>query len=561
VENALCSEDIQQVEGAAITAKELVFPCAFLIRRTHYEGVPLNLLAIRNIASANAVEDELKERIREIEIITESIPNSIWKAQIDNEGKLSNTFISTSSNNLLNVPKGTILNSWEKFFSYVFPEYLPSIKNMLARGVENPGRIYTIEYRVKKGDGQLAWFCSRGMVIQRSSGNYAYGFTYDITHQKKVEEQLKISEKKFRLLVEKNPDGVVLINRKGKIVEWNKAIENITGVPAAEALNVLYWDLATKLLLDSDDRERFRSELQKLIQGTFAGENQEWLYQLHESEHKMVDGTEKNLASKHFEISADNKKFLCVLVRDVSESKRQELRLKELNETKDKFFSIISHDLKNPFTAFMGFSELMLRQMEKGQYENIDKYANAIFATARQGGELLTNLLDWSRSQRGEMKFMPEKLSAHHTIQSCLNFYQEYARNKELEIDAQVSCDFDFVADKNMIESVLRNLLNNAIKFSRRGDTVIVHGTYEGESAVFFVQDFGVGMPEEVQKELFKLSFHYSEPGTEREHGTGLGLMLCKEFVDYHHGTITVESRQDIGTKMVVSIPQKMSKE
>jgi signal transduction histidine kinase len=246
-----------------------------------------------------------------------------------------------------------------------------------------------------------------------------------------------------------------------------------------------------------------------------------------------------------------------VLVRDVSESKRQERRLQELNDTKDKFFSVISHDLKNPFTAFMGFSELMLRQLEKGQYENIDKYARAIFATARQGGELLTNLLDWSRSQRGKMKFSPEKLSARQTIQSCLNFYQEYARNKELEIDARVNSDFDFVADKNMIESILRNLLSNAIKFSQRGHKIIVDGTYDKENAVFFVQDYGVGISDEAQKELFKLSFHHSEPGTEREHGTGLGLMLCKEFVDYHQGTIAVESRQGVGTKMIVSIPQK----
>lgn len=555
VTHHLTYHDLEPIETIVVKYDGTLVSCEIRSRNIDFNGKSYIAAAIRDISRQKQIEFELNDKIKELEVITESIPNAIWKARVLADGAFAETFISGSVNNLLGLPQGTIKSNWTDYFKYVLPEYLPQIQRLFRKGTQHPGRIFSFDYQVRKGDGTLAWFISKGTIYTIDGKNYAYGFTYDITPQREIEEQLRQSEKKFRLLVEQSPDGVALINQKGVVIEWNASAERIIGLGAADALNKHYWDLLAQFQPSTKDIGRFKRKLKGLITDVFAQSKMAISKLKHEQELVLPDGDIRYLANNYFEIEIHGKKFLCVLMRDVTKTKQHETRLKELNETKDRFFSIISHDLRNPFTAFMGFSELMLRQIERNEYGNLEKYARAIFTTARQGGELLTNLLDWSRSQRGKLKYTPEVLRAGVLIQSALNYYQEFARSKEIDIIAEVENEFEFTGDKNMLESVLRNLLSNAIKFSKRQGKIHIVATLNSEFVQFSVSDNGVGISADVQKELFLSNYINTTLGTEQEHGTGLGLFLCKEFVQLHDGNISVSSEPGRGTTFIVSIP------
>jgi signal transduction histidine kinase/DNA-binding NarL/FixJ family response regulator len=237
--------------------------------------------------------------------------------------------------------------------------------------------------------------------------------------------------------------------------------------------------------------------------------------------------------------------------------KKSEEQLKELNATKDKFFNIVAHDLKNPFTSLLGSSELLFRNIDQMDYEKIKTLASILNDSAKNGYTILQNLLDWSRSQTGLLKFNPECINLKDLVDENITNLQLFAANKNIDLHSNIKEDIIIFADKNMINTILRNLLSNSAKFTNRGGKVVVSAVIDPTEVILSVKDTGTGISKENIDKLFRIDVKFSMPGTDKEQGTGLGLKLSKEFVEKQGGKIWVESVVNKGSEFKFSIPVK----
>lgn len=229
--------------------------------------------------------------------------------------------------------------------------------------------------------------------------------------------------------------------------------------------------------------------------------------------------------------------------------------LHELNASKDKFFSIIAHDLKNPFNTIIGFSEILKEEISTGDLQKSEKYAGMINVSAIQTLRLLENLLAWANSQRGKIIFTPELLNLNNLIDEEVNAVLETAASKNIEVSYSCSGDLLIDADRNMIKTIIRNLISNAIKYTQRNGKVEVTARKDKNEIEISVSDSGIGMSRQTISKLFRIDGNLSTLGTEQEKGTGLGLILCKEFVDKHRGKIWVESEPGKGSTINILLP------
>ena len=241
---------------------------------------------------------------------------------------------------------------------------------------------------------------------------------------------------------------------------------------------------------------------------------------------------------------------------DITEIKDNELKLIELNATKDKFFSIIAHDLRSPFNSVIGFSEHLLELIEKKEYENIELYANIILQSSNRAMDLLTNLFEWSQSQSGRMELHPEDFPMIPLIKEQIVLYKDIAEQKSITITNLLTPDIRVNADKAMIKSLLRNLISNAIKFTPSGGKIAILAVEKQNEIIVSVSDNGIGISKAGINNLFSIGHSYSTPGTNKEKGTGLGLILCQEYIKKNNGKIWVESEPGKGTTFYFSIPQ-----
>ncbi len=236
--------------------------------------------------------------------------------------------------------------------------------------------------------------------------------------------------------------------------------------------------------------------------------------------------------------------------------KENEAVLKDLIVTKDKFFNIVAHDLKNPFTSLLGASELLYDNIDQMTSENVKKLALILNDSAKGGYAILQNLLDWSRSQTGLLRFCPEIVNLRSIIKENIDNVKLQISTKDIGMSSELKTDLFIMADKNMINTVLRNLLSNAIKFTYKKGKVTISVTELPDEVIMNVCDTGIGMPKEKIEMLFRLENSLSMPGTEKEKGTGLGLKLCKEFTEIMGGRIWAMSEPGKGSTFSFSIPR-----
>jgi signal transduction histidine kinase len=233
-------------------------------------------------------------------------------------------------------------------------------------------------------------------------------------------------------------------------------------------------------------------------------------------------------------------------------------KLEKLIATKDKFFSIIAHDLRNPFVGIENFTKILLRL---GNYDPDDmkNQLQTIHSTALQGHELLENLLRWAKSQTDSIEINHDVFRLNDAVINCLNLIQTQANNKSIKLKNEISDDILIESDQDMLETILRNLLSNAIKFTPVSGTVSVKVMQKNNLVEISVSDTGIGIEENDKQKLFRIdSKLQSREGTENETGSGLGLILCKEFVDKLGGTIWAESKIGNGTTFKFTIPTNL---
>lgn len=234
---------------------------------------------------------------------------------------------------------------------------------------------------------------------------------------------------------------------------------------------------------------------------------------------------------------------------------QSEKELKELNKTKDMFFSIIAHDLKGPFVSLLGITEMLAEDTDEFTTEEIVNLSKEVNNNARNVYLLLENLLQWSSTQLGKSTFNPTKFDLNEVVAQNVNLYRKAASVKEIKMNVNLENHVFAYGDKNMVDSVVRNLVNNAVKFTNREGKINIETKNENGNAVVYVEDNGIGLSQIEIDKIFKLDEDIKRAGTENEKGTGLGLILSKEFVEKNNGKIEVRSKEGEGSNFKVKLP------
>ena len=367
--------------------------------------------------------------------------------------------------------------------------------------------------------------------------------------------KLKESEYNHRVLFENMEDVVSILDNDGNIININEAGIKLFEYDREEILKMKVSDIVYK-----EDVEISKEHFKKLENDGF---------------YSLYEGRIKTKSGKIIWVQVNSKEFIKNgvkvgsqdIVRDVTKLKlveqqmiQQNLELKDLNNTKDKLFSIIAHDLKSPFNSIIGFSELLSNNFENFNDTQKKKYLKIIHKGISNTYKLLENLLLWTQTQRGKLVFNPEKINLYLLTNDSIKLMSLVASNKSITIKNLIPESLSLKADETMLSTILRNLISNAIKFTPNGGTIEIDSrlTPKNDTQNYIeisVKDSGVGIPKELKSQIFNIANNTIRPGTDNEKGTGLGLILCKEFVEKHGGKIWVEENTDKGSVFTFSLP------
>ncbi len=425
-----------------------------------------------------------------------------------------------------------------------------------------------------------------GYLIKDTSLNEQLLLQIDfVLSRYKMEKALVESEEKFRKIAKAANEGIILIDSEGKVSFWNDVASRIFGYTSEEikGKNLHYLVAPEKYMKDYYlAYKRFR----ETGEGPVVGDNREL-------EGLRKDGSIVPLLVSVQSLEIDGSWNAVGVVRDISDLKEKEAKiqaqmkdleeskkalekrsgeiealneqlkesetgLREMNAAKDKFFSIIAHDLKSPLGAFRSTTELLHQDYDDFGDEDRREFIELMNNSAKQLFELLENLLEWARSQTGRISYEPELIDVTELFVSNADIFKQAAEEKGVEIVIVPEKRVFTFADPNMINGVIRNLIANAIKFSYPDGKIKLDARDSGaEEVVISCTDTGVGMSEEDKNKLFRIDVNHTTPGTNNEKGTGLGLVVCKEFVEKNGGRIWLETKKDVGSSFFFTLKKK----
>lgn len=358
---------------------------------------------------------------------------------------------------------------------------------------------------------------------------------------------------------------IALFTLSGDLVCANKAMKalfNVPGKPVDSIMNPSFTKLTELKAGTSLVYEGF------LTFGDYSNVNNSLYVRVYKRDEQILilggmdteQLIKQNAIMHNLNREINNLQRIVIKEKNTLESTLQKLNatnaeLKEANATKDKFFSIISHDLKNPFNALMGFSDYLAENLKEMEPDEIEEQINMLSKASHQAYNLLEDLLIWSKSQRGTIQFNPSSLAVQDIFNEIKANLSDVASGKSISLIFENKGNPYLYADMNMLKTILRNLVSNAIKFSDRNSDIRIIAENNDLYTIITVRDKGIGISEKNIERIWQLSEQYTTKGTENEEGTGLGLVLCKEFVDKHKGKIWVESEPGKGSNFKFTLP------
>jgi len=362
---------------------------------------------------------------------------------------------------------------------------------------------------------------------------------------------MNLQEDIYRYITEKAPDIIYTISLDAKITFHNKSIEKIFDTSIEEIEKNHY----AHMMLPKD-KEFAKKMHQERLQGKSS---------VFEHGFKTPKGKVVYLEISATPIFNNDGEVIGSLgiARDVTvrrkaqdELKKNKEELEELVKLKDKFLSIIAHDLRNPFNILIGYSDLILNQIESLSRKNLTKYIQVINTSSNNGYNLLNNLLDWSRTQSGKITYSPQEVDLSKVTDRIFEALSYSARAKNIVLRKKMADNLIVTTDENMLKTVLRNLISNAIKFSFKNGVVSIEVIENKKAFVIKIADSGIGIKEDILPKLFLPEYNLSTEGTANERGTGLGLKICKDFIERWDGQISITSVSGTGSIFSFSIPK-----
>ena len=378
--------------------------------------------------------------------------------------------------------------------------------------------------------------------------------------RKNSDQALKESEERLRNLYESMAQGVIYQDNQGKIIFANPAAVKILGV-SREKMNEFtsFYSFSNAIHEDGSDFpfEKHPAFLAlktgKPVEKALLGisnpieEQRKWIVINSVPEFRQNEANPFRVFSTFTEITE--------LKNVQDELKKSRNELKELNAAKDKFFSIVAHDLKSPFHGLLGYSSILEESFDELDREEIKRFISHITSATKNLYNLTSQLLTWSRLQTGRMEFNPKKTNLYDIVVNVIGFLHSNAKVKGIKFNNEVDKNTFIVADEMMLNIILENIVSNAIKFTRMGGIVTLLIEKEYPEITICIRDNGIGMNEIILKKLFRIDESHTSKGTSGEEGTGLGLILSKEMTEKMNGKIYIESKLDAGTSVYLTLP------
>ncbi|MDA3861176.1 MAG: PAS domain S-box protein [Melioribacteraceae bacterium] len=374
----------------------------------------------------------------------------------------------------------------------------------------------------------------------------------DITESKKAEDKLQESEERFRTTFNQAIDPIyiaeIIESQVPQIVDINKAVTRKLGHTRKDSIGK-----PMNLFHPNENKDEIFRRAKKILSGESLN---------FESLHQKKDGSFIPVEISAKRIKVGRKYFIYIIQRDISERKKWEKDIlkiqKELKKeitNKDKFFSIISHDLKAPFGALLGISQLLEESYDEMKNDERKEMIHVARNSAQNIFSLLEGLLEWSRASTGKMDFSPAIVKLDEVLADVVQVLKQNAKNKNINILVNVNKKASAFADEKMIKTIIRNLLNNAIKFTPNEGEISISSRKTNGKLEVSVTDNGIGITKEDIKKLFRIDVQYTTVGTSNESGTGVGLILCKELVEKNNGKIWVKSELGKGSSFKFTLP------
>lgn len=363
------------------------------------------------------------------------------------------------------------------------------------------------------------------------------------------------SEERYKHIYNTVDVGIVTNTLDGKIVMANPKLLNLLGY---KSLRKLKTNSITDFYADPKLRQKF---IDKLVLEESKQISGEALWKKKDGREILIKFFSKKHTDPYGHIYIESVIQDITELRELEESlKLSEAGLRESNAAKDRFFSILAHDLRGPFNSLLGLTEIIALQPETLDDDRKLRFIQLIYTSVKNLSSLIENLLEWSRSQQGTIGFNPKEIALEPLVQETANLLSEVGFSKEIALLVNIDKNIKILADENMVKTIFRNLIGNAIKYTHKEGLIKIYSrnliSKENKNQIeIVVEDNGVGMVKGDLNKLFKIDSGYSNPGTENEKGTGLGLVLVKEFLEKHQGTIVIESEKGIGTKVIFTLP------
>ncbi len=414
------------------------------------------------------------------------------------------------------------------------------------------GEIMRVEVERFHKDGHILSFNVTTNLIQIGEQQFIMAFHQDITERKKSEDKLRKSEQRYYDLFHKTNEGLLIMTIHGKIYEINEAFAEMHGYTLDE---MKIKNIAELNVLRENTMEIHAHNIERIMAGGVVR---------FEVEHYHKDGRILSQTATVSLIYIGEQPLFMAFHQDITERKQTELlirqqnhQLKEVNATKDKLFSIIAHDLRSPFTGLLGLTEMMAEDSTEYTSTEITEFLSSLHLSIANVYKLLVNLLEWAQLQTGSISFSPKEFSLFDAFSECEKSIKQSALSKEISVVNEIPEAMKIFADDYMLKSLLRNLLTNALKFTKRGGEITAKARgVKNRMVEISITDTGIGIPKDIIPRLFIVGEDVGSKGTEDESSTGLGLLLCKEFVEMHGGKIWVESEIGKGSTFYFTLPE-----
>ena len=520
------------------------------------------LMIAQDITEKKQILDSVKASEERFRSLTQNSSDII--AIIDDYGKLK--FVTSVVEKIIGLPERKLIN--KNVFYYIHNDDVERIKELFLEIIHTPHRKLEAEFRLKTGRGDYVWI--EAIATNHLANPHIQGIVVnarDISDRKQTTEVLRESEEMFRNVFDYSTVGIGILSPDGTVVNLNNSLLQLLGYSLEEAVN-----MGIENISHPDDFVDEICLLDDLISGEiefytvekrFLTKHNEYIWTL-ETVSLVRDSGNEPFLIIGIVIDISNRKKAEVDLIESQNSYREEAeknfnmnvqlqelvdQLQETNITKDKFFSIIAHDLRGPISSFTALAEILATEFSTLPLDDIQEMSKAMLTTSITLYEMLNNLLDWSRIQRGVIEYKPHYAALNQIVNTNVKLIQSSLQRKNITIVNLTPEGLNVFADTFMLDTVIRNLLNNAVKFTYyNGEITIGADLMESGKARVFVKDNGTGIDEETMKNIFRIDRKTSQPGTCDEKGSGLGLILCKEFIALHGESIHVISKPEEGS-------------